>query len=376
MQAEVLKQGETLLYDVGYTAIVAGGAVLIGLIVHGILAALLKRRQDRRTKAGKRAGLRLDYLKAPLRSLIPAIFVSAVLPLSRLPKGPQGAFSHVVGLWVIVSFAWLAAKAVTVAQDAVLGRFDLQITDNLQARRVSTQARFIERVLVAVIFFIAVAVGLMTFAKVRQFGVSLLASAGLIGIILGFAAQKMLGNLLAGIQIAFAQPIRLDDVVIVENEWGWIEEITLTYVIVRIWDKRRLVLPISYFVEHPFQNWTRRTADIMGTVFIYADYSIPVPAVREELKRIVEASPLWDRKVCSLQVTNATERSLELRALVSAAESSALWDLRCEVREKLLEFLRRRYPESLPRVRVAAEHEEPPAAAPPAGQPKEPEDGL
>jgi small-conductance mechanosensitive channel len=192
----------------------------------------------------------------------------------------------------------------------------------------------------------------MTFEKVRQLGATLLASAGIVGIIVGIAAQKSIATLFAGIQLAITQPMRIDDVVIVENEWGRIEEITLTYVVVRIWDLRRLIVPITYFLEKPFQNWTRISADILGTVFLYVDYTVPVEAVRTELRRILESSPLWDGQVCVLQVTNATERTVELRALMSAADSSSGWGLRCEVREKLIEFIRQNYPEGLPKVRA------------------------
>ncbi len=195
----------------------------------------------------------------------------------------------------------------------------------------------------------------MTFEKIRQLGVSIMASAGVIGIIAGFAAQKSIATLFAGIQIAITQPIRLDDVVIVENEWGWIEEITLTYVVVRIWDLRRLVLPITYFIERPFQNWTRVSADILGTVFLYMDYTVPVRVIREELQKIVKGSDLWDGKVCGVQVTDATQQTVEVRALVSAVDSSKAWDLRCLVREKLLEFLQNKYPDSLPKTRVELE---------------------
>jgi len=193
---------------------------------------------------------------------------------------------------------------------------------------------------------------LMTFEKVRQLGTSILASAGVIGIIVGVAAQRTIATFLAGIQIAVTQPIRIDDVVIVENEWGRIEEITLTYVVVRIWDLRRLVLPITYFIEKPFQNWTRVTADILGTVFIYVDYTVPIQAVREELHRILQNSKLWDKKVWGLQVTNTTEHTVELRALMSAPDASSAWDLRCEVRERLVEFIQKNYPDGLPKVRA------------------------
>jgi small-conductance mechanosensitive channel len=195
---------------------------------------------------------------------------------------------------------------------------------------------------------------LMVFDSVRQFGASILASAGIAGIVVGFAAQKSIATLLAGFQIALTQPIRVDDVVIVENEWGRIEDITLTYVVVRIWDLRRLVVPITYFIEQPFQNWTRSSADILGTVFLHVDYSMPLDALRAELTRILTASPYWDGKVNVLQVTEAREQTLQIRALASAADASLAWDLRCEIRERLVSFVQRNYPESLPRLRFDA----------------------
>lgn len=194
---------------------------------------------------------------------------------------------------------------------------------------------------------------MLTFENVRRLGAGLLTSAGIAGIIIGFAAQRSLANLLAGFQIAFTQPIRIDDVLIVENEWGKVEEITLTYVVVRIWDQRRLVLPIHYFIETPFQNWTRTTSELIGTVFIYTDYTLPLEPLREELNRILESSPLWDKRVSVLQVTNATERTMELRALVSARNAPDAWDLRCYVREKMIEFVKANYPECLPKTRAS-----------------------
>jgi small-conductance mechanosensitive channel len=194
---------------------------------------------------------------------------------------------------------------------------------------------------------------LMVFDSVRQFGASILASAGIAGIVVGFAAQRSIATLLAGFQIALTQPIRLDDVVIVEGEWGRIEDITLTYVVVRVWDLRRLVVPITYFIEQPFQNWTRSSADILGTVFLYVDYAVPLDALRAELTRLLEASRFWDRKVNLLQVTDAKEQTLEIRALASAADASLAWDLRCEIREKLVAFIQQNYPESLPRLRAS-----------------------
>jgi small-conductance mechanosensitive channel len=241
------------------------------------------------------------------------------------------------------------------ARQMVMIRYPVDVEDNLQARRIRTQFQVIERVLVAVIVLIVISAMLMTFEQVRQFGVSLLASAGVAGVVLGFAAQKSLGTLLAGIQIAFSQPIRLDDVVIVEGEWGRVEEITLTYVVVKIWDERRLIVPITYFIDNAFQNWTRSSAQILGTVYIYADYSLPVDELRSELKRILDESPLFDGRAWGLQVTNASDRTIELRALMSAEDASKSWDLRCHVREALIRYLQKQHPESLPRIRLEQE---------------------
>jgi hypothetical protein len=199
---------------------------------------------------------------------------------------------------------------------------------------------------------VALSVALMTFPSIRHLGVSLFASAGVAGIVIGMAARPTIANLLAGIQIALTEPIRLDDVVIVNGEWGWIEEIGTTYVVVRIWDLRRLIVPLSQFIEQPFQNWTRVTADLLGTVIVYADYRVPVERVRQELHRILEASGMWDGKAWGLQVTDATERTIQLRALMSAPDSGKAWDLRCLVREQLVAFLQREYPDSLPVVRA------------------------
>jgi small-conductance mechanosensitive channel len=212
----------------------------------------------------------------------------------------------------------------------------------------------------------------MVFDSVRQFGASILASAGIAGIVVGFAAQRSIATLLAGFQIALTQPIRVDDVVIVESEWGRIEDITLTYVVVRVWDLRRLVVPITYFIETPFQNWTRSSADILGTVFLYVDYTVPLEPLRAELTRILEQSRFWDGKVNVLQVTDAKEQTLEIRALASAADASLAWDLRCEIREKLITFVQQAFPDSLPRLRASLDARrpdiEPALAARVAGQ--------
>jgi small-conductance mechanosensitive channel len=192
----------------------------------------------------------------------------------------------------------------------------------------------------------------MTFSSVRQYGVSLLASAGAAGIIVGLGARPLLSNLFAGIQLAMTQPIRIEDAVIVENEWGWIEEITSTYVVVRLWDLRRMILPLSYFIEKPFQNWTREGSALIGSAFFYVDYAAPVDAIRAKLNEIVKASKNWDGQVAVLQVTDTRERTMELRAIMSARSAGQAFDLRCEVREQLIAFLQQEHPEALPRTRA------------------------
>jgi len=342
--------------DYLFSVIVVTVALITGWILYLFAAFLLKRLQ--RNTYLKEFKVRSEVLKTPLRSLIPGLCTIMIFPFLRLSENIQACISHFVNIWLIASFSWLIIVIVHIIRDAILFRYDIDARDNLQARRVYTQIRVIENIITVIILLLTVAFILMTFPKVRQIGVSLLASAGVFGIIIGLAAQKTLGNFIAGIQIAITQPIRLDDVVIVENEWGWIEEINLTYVVVRIWDLRRLVVPISYFIEKPFQNWTRTSADILGSVFIYADYTIPVEDIRDELTHILENSSYWDKKVNVLQVTNATEKTVELRALMSASDSPTAWTLRCEVREKLLKFLQEHLPESLPLTRVEMKNDQ------------------
>jgi small-conductance mechanosensitive channel len=254
----------------------------------------------------------------------------------------------------IVVMTWLLMRAVRLGRDLFLSHYLLTASDNLHARAVHTQIKVLERIVIAVLVVIAFGCILMTFDGVRQLGASLLASAGILGIILGLAAQKVIGTLFAGLQLAITQPIRLEDVVIVEGEWGVIEEITLTYVVVRIWDLRRLVVPMTYFMEKPFQNWTRTSSSLLGTVFLYVDCTVAVDPIRAELQRFLQGQNLWDKKAAGLQVTNVSDRTVELRALMSASNASAAWDLRCAVREHLLKFIQETQPHALPRLRVEA----------------------
>lgn len=252
----------------------------------------------------------------------------------------------------IVSMGWLAIVAANMAADVYLLRFKIDVPDNLLARKHVTQVRILKRAVQTLIVLVTVASALMTFEVLRQFGVSLFASAGIAGIIVGLAARPLLSSLIAGVQIAMTQPIRIDDAVVVEQEWGWIEEITATYVVIKLWDWRRLIVPLSYFMEKPFQNWTRETSALIGTVMVYTDYTVPVERVRERVYEIARASRLWDGAVVNLQVTDAKDSTVELRILVSARSSPEVFDLRCEMREKIIAFLQDEYPQALPRSRV------------------------
>ena len=340
-------------YDDGHWQSVTIISILIfagSLAIHFISFNILKRISKKSDKPFLK--LVWDKLKNPSLGLILTIAMGVIL----LAFAPDNEFvdivMHLLQLFIIFFTTWVIIRLIRIGRESILIRYDIGEKDNLKARRIYTQFKIIERILVFIVVVIAIAVALMTFEQIRKIGVSLFASAGVAGIIMGFAAQKMIGNVLAGFQIALAQPIRIDDVVIVEKEWGWIEEITLTYVVVRIWDKRRLILPTTYFIEKPFQNWTRVSAEILGTVFIYTDYTVPIDKLREELTRVLQSDKNWDGNVNVLQVTDSTERTMEIRALMSAADSPSAWDLRVNVREKLIDFLQKKYPESLPKSRI------------------------
>jgi len=344
--AQFLREAPTWAWSI----LTIGVAVAAALIIHHLLFAAAQRLVRRTGSVFDNSLVR--HGRRPLKVILPVVATLFVLPLIHLPSAYLGPVRHAEGLVLIALVAWLLIALVEVAQDVIAARYNIQAKDNLAARRIRTQVQVLRRVVVIVIAVLALSVMLMTFPAIWNVGAGLFASAGVAGLVAALAARPTLSSLLAGIQIALTQPIRIDDVVIVEGEWGWIEEIGATYVVVRIWDLRRLVLPLSYFIEKPFQNWTRVTADLLGTVFVYTDYTVPVEPVRQELKRILDGSGMWDGKVWGLQVTNASEHTMELRALMSAPDSGRSWDLRCYVREKLIEYLQRNYPESLPRTRA------------------------
>ncbi len=296
----------------------------------------------------------------PILLLLVSVFVllSFKFQLSKgLHESTSETVRQVISIVIMCSFCWLMTGIVDTVEDFLIGRYDVKARDNLKARKVHTQIRIMKKIAYVLIFIVGFSCVIMTFEKARQFGTSILASAGIIGIVIGLAAQKSIGTLIAGLQIAITQPIRIDDVVIVEGEWGNIEDITMTYVVVRIWDKRRLVVPINYFIEKPFQNWTRVSADLIGTIFLQVDYSVELEKVREYFLAELAGNEKWDGKVACMQVTNCGEKTVELRFLVGASDAPTAWDLRCELREKILVYVRDNYPGALPKYRgeVSAE---------------------
>lgn len=266
--------------------------------------------------------------------------------------GGIAAMRHLNAVVLMSALTWLGVRCVQAVEHTIIELNPSDSPDNLQARRIQTQAKVLARTVMVLIILIGVGTALMSLPFLRDIGTSLLASAGVAGLIVGFAAKPVLGNLLAGMQIALTQPIRLEDVVIVQNEWGHIEEITGTYVVVRIWDQRRMIVPLQWFIENPFQNWTRTNADILGSVLIWTDYRLPVEALRKEAERICQHAPEWDGRLCQTHVVESSERAMQVRVLVSAGDAGRLWDLRCRLRESLVHFLQRDYPDCLPQLRT------------------------
>lgn len=345
-----MEQSLTVLRQAGYTLGLILAGVGVGILSFSVLSFLYKR-FEKRTKQMIFTSAR-THLFGPLKWIFPVISLFPFLSFTHIPPEALEYIKQILKIVLVGEVAWLIIRSANIFEDLILSHYRIDEKDNLQARKIYTQVQFFKRVFMIGVGVLALAVILMSFKEVRQLGATLLASAGVAGIVLGFAAQRTLSTFIAGLQIAITQPIRIDDVVIVENEWGRIEEITLTYVVVRIWDMRRLVVPITYFTEKSFQNWTRTSADILGTVYLYTDYTVSVQQVREELHRLLQQSSYWDGEVWNLQVTNLTDRTVELRALMSARNASDAWNLRCEIREKLLEYVKEHFPELYPRVRA------------------------
>jgi len=327
-------------------------AILLGLLLRWVVVRSLKQyNRLHSTVVGESV---YQNLTTRTKVFFPILTFFLAQPLVTFPdENVDLVVFKITQVMLILSFGWVLLRLVRVVEDVAYEHYSVQRNDPYKTRKIKTQLQFIRRILIVVIFILMVSAVLLSFPEVRSIGATLLTSAGVAGIIIGFAAQKSLANLLAGLQIAITQPIKIDDSVIVEGEWGRIEEITLTYVVVMVWDKRRIVLPINYFIEKPFQNWTRTSAELLGPIILYLDYSTPLDKLREELDRILQKEALWDQKVKVAQVVDTTEKCMVVRVLVSARDAPTAWDLRCSVREKLISFLQKEFPEAFPKNRMS-----------------------
>lgn len=338
-----------------------GAALALGLAlaVHALLYVALAR-----FVRGNQIGESLvNGTRVPVRWAMLALGILLGLEgtLAELPG--IGPINQLAVLLAIGALTWAALRAVRAIGAGVLADYrDSEVHDEYQARRVRTQTRVLTRITGFLVVTVGVAAMLMTFPAVRQIGASMLASAGVAGLVVGFAARPVLANLLAGLQIALTQPIRIGDVVIVEKEWGWIEQIFSTYVVVRVWDERRLVVPLNYFIENPFQNWTRDSSELIGSVHWWVDYRMPLAPLRTELERLCKLAPEWDGRLQVVQLVDASDRAVQLRALVSAEDAAKAWDLRCRIREGMIDFIQREYPQFLPQIRAEAPQERSPVA--------------
>ncbi|MCW0373515.1 hypothetical protein NB691_000349 [Xanthomonas sacchari] len=325
-----------------------GAALILGFLAWWLLLRIAQRMRGRDYR---RARI-VRVISVPVAFLLPMLMLSFALESTPLDEKALTDLQHLLHIGMIGCVTWLLVRGVAALETAILRSHPIEVADNLTARRVQTQTRVLARVAMGTIILVGTSIVLLTFPAVRQIGTTLLASAGIIGLVAGIAAKPVFGNLIAGLQIALTQPIRLDDVVIVEGEWGRIEEIGSSYVVVRIWDERRMVVPLTWFIENPFQNWTRNSADLLGTAFLWLDYRTPIAQVRAELERICKSEPLWDGRVCVTQVTDTSERTIQVRLLVSARNSGDAFDLRCIVRERMLDFLVREHAYALPLLRA------------------------
>ncbi|WP_038690251.1 mechanosensitive ion channel family protein [Stenotrophomonas rhizophila] len=344
-----------------------GIALAVGFTGWWLLMALTRRLKGRDYRRARIARV----ISRPLAFALPLLLLIPALEATPLQGRWLEGSLRMLHIGLTACFIWLLVRAVAAGEQAILRDHPMEVADNLEARRVQTQTRVLSRVLMGAIILVGISLILLTFPMVRQIGTALLASAGIIGLVAGIAAKPVFGNLIAGLQIALTQPIRLDDVVIVEGEWGRVEEIGSSYVVVRIWDERRMVVPLTWFIENPFQNWTRRSADLLGTAFLWLDYRAPIAAIRAELERICKGEALWDGRVCVTQVTETTDHTLQVRLLVSARNSGDAFDLRCIVRERMLDFLAREHPQALPRTRAELLQQPDPGLRGPRSQPAE-----
>ncbi|WP_413741693.1 mechanosensitive ion channel family protein [Sodalis sp. RH15] len=321
----------------------------LGFLARFILLKFIRYWQSRDRKLFKSLE---KHLRGSMFFFIPLLLINVGVNYISIQPDSLVFITTTVNIFIILSFCSVLIRLTNVAQDMLFIRYDINLSNNLRARKIRTQIIYVKKVAIVLLVSFCLSLILLSFPGVRKFGTTILAGAGVAGIIIGFALQKSLVNLFAGIQIAFTQPIKIDDAVVVENEWGWIEEINLTYVVVRIWDLRRLVLPITYFTENAFQNWTRNNAQILGSVFLYLDYSMPLDPLRKHFEKVLSETKLWDQQTQVLQVTDTNDKTMTVRLLMTAQNSPIAWDLRCHVREKMIEFIQQNYPQSLPHVRA------------------------
>jgi small-conductance mechanosensitive channel len=328
-------------------------AIFLSNAVHWLIFRIVRHKAAQSSTPGW--GIQ-TYLGRPSRAIFMLTCVLVVLPvIPDLPAEIDADLRHVFVMAIVVAVGWLFTGCVYVLQAFMLRKYDLTASDNIQARRIHTQFQVFRHLLIG--FVIVITIGALLWTsndpRIWHYGSGLLASAGIASLLLASAAKSTVSNLLAGIQIAFTELIRIDDVVVIQGNWGRIEEITSAYVVVKIWDLRRLIVPLSYFIENPIENWTRQSATILGSSFLYVDYTVPVEELRQELNRIVKADPLWDGNVLGLQVTNLSERTMELRCLMSSADSGKSFDLRCSVRERMTAYIQQHYPNAFPTTRFS-----------------------
>jgi small-conductance mechanosensitive channel len=331
----------------------AVGVVLVALLAHRAGAAVVRRL----TRELPIASAVARRCWRPSRFVLPLLALQAVWQAAPDTVVLISQIRHGNALLLLATITWLGTRAIDGVAQGIITQHSMDVEDNLNARRIHTQTRLLARTASFMALVAGLSLMLMTFPGARQVGASLLASAGVIGIVAGIAARPVFSNLIAGLQLALAQPLRIDDVLIVQGEWGRVEEIKGTYVVLKIWDERRLIIPLQWFIENPFQNWTRSSAQLIGSVFLWVDYRMPLQPLRDAAQRACEAASEWDKRLCLLQVVEAGEKSLQLRVLVTSSNSSLSWDLRCKVREALVDFMQREYPQHLPLMRVELEPE-------------------
>lgn len=344
MVADTIDRLRAVMPDWAISLALFAAAIALAVLLHGLVMALARRLLARKSEFWRNL---LQRVRRPVRLALVLFFVGRAAEIAPMDAVQTAFVQQTTLILFIVLMGWAVFVALDVASALYMRRFKLDVEDNLIARKHVTQLRILRRAVGTLIVLITAGLALMTIASVREWGVSLLAAGGAAGIIVGLSLQPLLTNLIAGVQIAMTQPFRIDDAVIVENEWGWIEEINATYVVVRLWDWRRLVVPLTYFIQNPFQNWTRETAALIGTAFIHVSHAAPVDEMRAKLEEICRGSKLWDGRVVNLAVTDLTPKTMEVRCLASARNAPLTFDLRCEIREKMVAWLQVAHPGAL-----------------------------